>query len=209
MIVVLLLGLTIAGCGSSESTYQKTNIVGKKTLFRPSKEKPPEWTQKERRWVVKGKANDADTVYFKGVAENQVDLFAGTAMAKADAIKNLGESIRTDLEVVFGTRLEGNATDKIAQYMNLMINTATRDISARLSTIDDYWEEYEVGTYDGVTYKYDIWSLNAIPEKEFNKYCENAFSKAKQESEARQDEEIKQKLEQGQREFLKRLEQHK
>ncbi len=166
----------LAACGGG----QKVKPVGTETVIEKSAEKTPEW-------VTVPFFEDENTMYFSGTVKGVADYAVGLRQAKAEAMKNVAESIKTKArtEFVENTRGSNLSPDDLGKFVQDGIAMIADNINVSgLLPAESYYEKVEKVTDNGVKYFYNCSVLFQIPVKDYKearrKAIEGLAEKAKE-----------------------------
>ena len=148
-----------AACGGG----QKVRPVGSQTVIEKSAEKTPEW-------VMVPFFEDENTMYFSGTVKGVADYAVGLRQAKAEAMKNVAESIQTKArtEFVENTRGANLTPEDLGRFVQDGIAMVADNINVSgLLPAESYYEKVEEVTDTGVRYFYNCSVLFQLPVKDY------------------------------------------
>lgn len=141
----------------------KQPVVGSQRVVEKSAEKRPEW-------ITVPYFEDNEIMYFSGGVRGVADYALGLRQAKAEAVKNIAESIAAKVRTEFtqaarGANLEEGDVGRFVQDGIAMI-TDNINIQGMLPA-ETYYEKIEQVTDYGVKYFYDCYALYQLPKKDY------------------------------------------
>jgi len=149
---VFVLGLL--GCGGPA-----VRPVGTQTVVERSTAKTPEW-------VLVPYFEDETTMYFSGALKGVGDYAVGLRQAKAEAMKNVAESIQTKAKTEFvqNTRGANLTPEDLGRFVQDGIAMTADNINiSGLLPAESYYEKVEEITDTGVRYFYNCSVLFQLP----------------------------------------------
>ncbi|MEA2081548.1 MAG: hypothetical protein U9O97_02250 [Elusimicrobiota bacterium] len=157
----------LAGCGGP-----KVRPVGSQTVIEKSSDKTPEW-------VITPFFEDETTMYFAGTLRGVGDYAVGLRQAKAEAMKNVAEAIKTKAKTEFvqntrGSNLPGEDLGRFVQDGIAM--TADNINVSGLLPAESYYEKVEEVTETGVRYFYNCSVLFQIPTQQYKESRNRALN---------------------------------
>ena len=168
--------LALAGCGGPV-----VRPVGSQTVIEKSAEKTPEW-------VLVPFFEDEATMYFSGTLKGVGDYAVGLRQAKAEAMKNVAESIQTKAKTEFvqNTRGANLSPDDLGRFVQDGIAMTADNINiSGLLPAESYYEKVEEVTEIGVKYFYNCSVLFQLPVQDYkqarNRAINGLAEKAKEE----------------------------
>ncbi|MBU3956511.1 hypothetical protein KJ633_08635 [bacterium] len=168
--VVLMCGISVfalTGCGGP-----KIRPVGSQTVVEKSSDKTPEW-------VLVPFFEDETTMYFSGGLKGVGDYAVGLRQAKAEAMKNVAEAIKTKAKTEFvqntrGSNMPGEDLGRFVQDGIAM--TADNVNVSGLLPAESYYEKVEEVTETGVRYFYNCSVLFQIPTQQYKEARNRALN---------------------------------
>ena len=182
--------LVLYGCGGPKSMP-----VGSQRVVEKSMEKTPEW-------VTVPFFEDGETMYFSGGVRGVADYAVGLRQAKAEAMKNVAESIQTKARTEFVENTSGaNLTpEDLGRFIQDGIAMVADNINiSGLLPAEQYYEKVEEVTDTGVRYFYNCYVLFQLPVKDYKearkRAIEDLAAKAREENNKKAEEAAMQLLE--------------
>jgi len=167
---------SLVGCGG-----QAVKPVGSQTVIEKSAEKTPEW-------VMVPFFEDETTMYFSGGLKGVADYAVGLRQAKAEAMKNVAESIETKVrtEFVQNTRGANLTPEDLGRFVQDGIAMVSDNVNiSGLLPAESYYEKVEEVTNVGVKYFYNCSVLFQLPVNDYkearNRAINGMVEKAKKE----------------------------
>ncbi len=177
--VVLLVSVfvfSLVGCGGPT-----VRPVGSQKVVEKSSDKTPEW-------VMVPFFEDETMMYFSGAKKRVFDYAVGLRQAKAEAMKNVAESIETKVrtEFVANTRGANMSEDDLGSFVQDGIAMVSDNVNiSGLLPAESYYEKVEEVTEMGVKYFYNCSVLFQLPVKDYklarNRAINGMVDKAKKE----------------------------
>jgi hypothetical protein len=116
---LIFLGVVLVGCSAGNHLVEKPAVIEKST---DHSDRPD--------WVMETFAEKDGMFYFSGMVDGGHDLAVTLRQAKAEAMKNVAESIATSIRQEFAEVVEGdNQEDDLARWMSDGIAWAVRNIN--------------------------------------------------------------------------------
>ena len=169
----------LAGCAGP-----KVRPVGSQKIIEREPAKKPEW-------VGVPYFEDEKTMYFSGAVKGVADYAVGLRQAKAEAMKNVAESIQTKAKTEFveNTRGANLSPDDLGKFVQDGIAMTADNINiSGLLPSESYYEKVEEVTATGVRYFYNCSVLFQLPIKDYkmarNRALNGLAEKAKKENNA-------------------------
>jgi hypothetical protein len=117
-LILIILGMMLVGCSAGNQLVEKPVVIEKST---DHSDRPD--------WVMETFAEDDGMFYFAGMVDGGHDLAVTLRQAKAEAMKNVAESIATSIRQEFTEVVEGdNQEDDLARWMSDGIAWVVRNI---------------------------------------------------------------------------------
>jgi len=167
---------SLVGCGGPS-----VKPVGSQKVVEKSSDKTPEW-------VMVPFFEDETTMYFSGGLKGVADYAVGLRQAKAEAMKNVAESIETKVrtEFVQNTRGANLTPEDLGRFVQDGIAMVSDNINVSgLLPAESYYEKVEEVTEMGVKYFYNCSVLFQLPVKDYkqarNRAINGMVDKAKKE----------------------------
>ncbi|MFH1957588.1 MAG: hypothetical protein ABIJ15_03850 [bacterium] len=167
---------SLVGCGGPV-----VRPVGSQTVIEKSADKTPEW-------VMVPFFEDETTMYFSGALKGVGDYAVGLRQAKAEAMKNVAESIQTKAKTEFvqNTRGANLSPDDLGRFVQDGIAMTADNINiSGLLPAESYYEKVEEITEVGVKYFYNCSVLFQLPVQDYkqarNRAINGLADKAKEE----------------------------
>ncbi len=189
-VVVSLSLFLINGCAGPSKM-----LIGKQTVVETSAPKPPSW-------ILIPFEEKNDTMYFSGAVKGVYDYAVGVRQAKAEAVKNIVESVKTKARTEFVSNTQGSnlSPEELGKFVSdgVAMTADNLEVSGIMSK-ETYYEKVEEITEAGVKYFYNCYVLLALPVKDYKiarqKAIENLAAKARAENNKKAEETAKNLLE--------------
>lgn len=186
MVGVLSLGILVGCAGKS-----KDRIVGMQKIVEKVPDKTPSW-------IMKTFEEKKKMMYFSGGVKGVGDYAVGLRQAKAEAVKNVAESIKVKArtEFVSNTRGANLSPDDLGRFIEdgVAMVTDNLEIGGMLPK-ENYYEKVEEVTDYGVKYTYNCFSLIQMAVRDYKearrRAIENLADKAKAENNKKAEETAK------------------
>ena len=149
---------SVSGCGGA-----KVRAIGSQTVVEKSSDKTPEW-------VLVPFFEDEAMMYFSGAIRLVADYAVGLRQAKAEAMKNVAESINTKArtEFVQNTRGANMSQEDLGRFVQDGIAMVSDNVNiSGLLPAENYYEKVEEVTEVGVKYFYNCSVLFQLPTKDY------------------------------------------
>jgi len=173
--VLLFTVVLVTGCGTSKVAKQKTL---KAEIYKPvvvessEKDKRPDWTSENPFH------EDDDGLYFTGGCMGGADYAVTLRLAKAEAMKNLLESIHVKARTEFSTAINGQnrADEDLGRYVSDAVGWTVENLEiAGIRPNQIFYEQ----VFDPVSqrFKYNSWVQLKIPSTDYAKAKIDAASR--------------------------------
>ncbi len=137
--------LLSAGCAGTQRTVGGQRIVERSSSSQPNWQNVPFSESREK-------------MNFSGTVKNVADYSVGLRQAKAEALKNVAESIQTRVrtEFVENTRGSNLSTEDLGKFVQDGVAMVADNIEiSGLLPVESYYEKVETTTWGGVEYSYN------------------------------------------------------
>jgi len=155
---ILIAGIFIFGCASAPKM-----VVGQQKVVERSAKEAPEW-------ITVPYFEDKDIMYFSGGVRGVADYAVGLRQAKAEAVKNIAESIATKVRTEFTETTRGANIDPgdLGKFVQDGIAMVTNNINIQgMLPTENYYEKVEEVTDYGVKYFYNCYVLYQLPVADY------------------------------------------
>lgn len=166
LIIGISLVVLLNGCAS-------TPTIGKQTIVERSASSKPEWETKTF-------FEKESQMFFSGTITNVFDMALGFRQAKAEAMKNIIESLKTKARTEFSTAIKGQnlSKDDLGRIAEDVVTwVAQIDVSGVIQK-ETYYEKIEEITHTGVKHSYNCSVLLQLDKKFYLDARENAINNA-------------------------------
>jgi hypothetical protein len=188
LILSILSILLLFGCAGP-------SIKGKQMIVERSHKVTPNWINQP--FFEKN-----DMLYFSGGVKGVVDYALGLREAKAEAIKNLVESVKTKARTQLTEMTRGSNMNEADLGKFIEDGVALTSTNLEISGImpkEQYFEKIEESTEEGVKYLYNCYVLLELSVKDYKqarkRAIEGLLEQAKKENNALAEQEAKKLLE--------------
>ncbi|HLD30356.1 MAG TPA: hypothetical protein VJC03_08430 [bacterium] len=154
----LLMGIILVGCAGT-----KAPMVGQQKVVERSAKETPEW-------VMVPFFEDKEMMYFAGTVKGVADYAVGLRQAKAEAVKNIAESIQSKVRTEFTETTRGANIDPgdLGKFVQDAIAMVTENVNIQgMLPAENYYEKVEEATEYGVKYFYNCHTLYQLPVKDY------------------------------------------
>ena len=137
--------LLLAGCAGVQRSVGGERIVERSDSSQPKWQNVPFSESKEK-------------MYFSGTVKNVGDYSVGLRQAKAEALKNVAESIQTKVRTEFAENTRGSnlSTEELGKFVQDGVAMVADNIEiSGLLPVENYYEKVERTTWGGVEYAYN------------------------------------------------------
>ncbi len=161
-------------CGCASRGLQPPKDLGRQKVVARTPDDRPKWLEVPFREKDK-------FIYFSGHAMQAADRALGLQQAKADALRNLMESVRVRARSEFSEAVRGTNTSPrhLGRYLDSVIawTTGNLDLSGAVP-VEQYVETVQTRGFSGYSYSYNCHVWLRLPREEYLRARELAAARA-------------------------------